>query len=160
MEYPEYNGRNELPFLTFNKIIINSWHLYSAISIHKMFKSAAHCHCLSNTCSPQSLSGRAEKGVLRHFFKAWHDVASFRCCGSAFHKRGAQLQKAQSTYLSLVRGSSRRPFTSDRRWRLGIYGTSRSLMFLGASPLSALYTSIRTLNWMRNFTYMFIKTSI
>ena len=35
----------------------NNWNLYSAFSIHKMFKSAAHCHSLSN--SPQRLNGRA-----------------------------------------------------------------------------------------------------
>ena len=27
----------------------NNWNLYSAISIHKMFKSAAHCHSLSHS---------------------------------------------------------------------------------------------------------------
>ena len=32
----------------------NNWNLYSAFSIHKMFKSAAHCHSLSN--SPQRLT--------------------------------------------------------------------------------------------------------
>ena len=35
----------------------NNWNLYSAFSIHKMFKSAAHCHSLSH--SPQRLNGRA-----------------------------------------------------------------------------------------------------
>ena len=35
----------------------NNWNLYSAISIHKMFKSAAHCHSLSH--SQQRLNGRA-----------------------------------------------------------------------------------------------------
>ena len=35
----------------------NNWNLYSAISIHKMFISAAHCHSLSR--SQQSLNGRA-----------------------------------------------------------------------------------------------------
>ena len=35
----------------------NNWNLYSAISIHKMFKSAAHCHGLSH--SQQRLNGRA-----------------------------------------------------------------------------------------------------
>ena len=35
--------------------------------------------------------------------------------------------------------------------RLGLYGTISSLMYLGASPLSALYTSNRTLNWMQNW---------
>ena len=38
-------------------IIYNNWNLYSAISIHKMFKSAAHCHSLSH--SQQRLNGRA-----------------------------------------------------------------------------------------------------
>ena len=33
----------------------NNWNLYSAISIHKMFKSAAHCHSLSH--SQQRLNG-------------------------------------------------------------------------------------------------------
>ena len=37
--------------------IKNNWNLYSAISIHKMFKSAAHCHSLSH--SPQRLNVRA-----------------------------------------------------------------------------------------------------
>ena len=40
----------------------NNWNLYSAFSIHKMFKNAAHCHSLSN--SPQRLNGRAWKGVF------------------------------------------------------------------------------------------------
>ena len=46
-------------YLTIWTIIIinNNWNLYSAFSIHKMFKSAAHCHSLSN--SPQRLNGRA-----------------------------------------------------------------------------------------------------
>ena len=35
----------------------NNWNLYSAFSIHKMFKSAAHCHSLSH--SQQRLNGRA-----------------------------------------------------------------------------------------------------
>ena len=35
----------------------NNWNLYSAISIHKMLKSAAHCHSLSH--SQQRLNGRA-----------------------------------------------------------------------------------------------------
>ena len=39
------------------KINNNNWNLYSAFSIHKMFKSAAHCHSLSY--SPQRLNGRA-----------------------------------------------------------------------------------------------------
>ena len=47
--------------LSFGGAIINNnnnnWNLYSAFSIHKMFKSAAHCHSLSN--SPQRLNGRA-----------------------------------------------------------------------------------------------------
>ena len=58
--------------------------------------------------------------------------------------------KAMFAHLSLFPGSSRRSFASDRRWFLGWYGTSSSLMYLGASPLSALYTSSRTLNWMWN----------
>ena len=33
----------------------NNWNLYSAISIYKMFKSAAHCHSLSH--SQQRLNG-------------------------------------------------------------------------------------------------------
>ena len=46
----------------FGQIIIdNNWNLYSAVSIHKMFKSAAHCHSLSH--SQQRLNGRAWKGV-------------------------------------------------------------------------------------------------
>ena len=40
----------------------NNWNLYSAISIHKIFKSAAHCHSLNQ--SQQRLSGRAWKGVF------------------------------------------------------------------------------------------------
>ena len=35
----------------------NNWNLYSAISIHKMLKSAAHCHSLSH--SQERLNGRA-----------------------------------------------------------------------------------------------------
>ena len=46
----------------FGQIIINNnWNLHSAISIHKMFKSAAHCHSLSH--SQQRLNGRAWKGL-------------------------------------------------------------------------------------------------
>ena len=37
----------------------NNWNLYSAISIHKIFKSAAHCHSLSD--SQQSPMGEPEK---------------------------------------------------------------------------------------------------
>ena len=53
--------------LMFDIIIIiiiyyNNWNLYSAISIHKMFKSAAHCHSLSH--SQQRLNGRAREGVF------------------------------------------------------------------------------------------------
>ena len=42
----------------------NNWNLYSAISIHKMFKSAAHCHSLSHS------QQRLNRCVLRHFLKA------------------------------------------------------------------------------------------
>ena len=35
----------------------NNWNLYSTIFIHKMFKSAAHCHSLSH--SQQRLNGQA-----------------------------------------------------------------------------------------------------
>ena len=40
----------------------NNWNLYSAFSIHKMFKSAAHCHSLSH--SPQRLMGEPEKACF------------------------------------------------------------------------------------------------
>ena len=40
----------------------NNWNLYSAISIPKMFKSAAHYHNLSH--SQQRLNGRTWKGVF------------------------------------------------------------------------------------------------
>ena len=40
----------------------NNWNLCSAISIHKIFKSAAHCHSLSH--SQQRHNGRAWKGVF------------------------------------------------------------------------------------------------
>ena len=81
-------------FMPFNNNNNNNWNLYSAFSIHKMFKSAAHCHSLSH--SQQRLNGRA------------------------FHNLSALMEKARSPNLSLVRGSSRRPFASDRRWRLGL----------------------------------------
>ena len=38
------------------------------------------------------------------------DVEFIRCCGSAFHNLGALMEKARSPNLSIVRGSSRRPF--------------------------------------------------
>ena len=43
--------------LGYNNNNNNNWNLYSAFSIHKMFKSAAHCHSLSH--SQQRLNGRA-----------------------------------------------------------------------------------------------------
>ena len=52
----------------------NNWISYSGISIHKLFKSAAHCHSLSQSTKPQWAS--LKRCVLRHFLKAWHDVDS------------------------------------------------------------------------------------
>ena len=85
----------------------NNWNLYSAFSIHKMFKSAAHCHSLSN--SPQRLNGRAWKGVF--WDTSWRPDTMWNPLGvveAHSHNLGALMEKARSPNLSLVRGSSRR----------------------------------------------------
>ena len=71
--------------------------------------------------------------VLSLVLKAEMEGASRMCGGSWFHKRGAATTKARSPfYLSLERGTWRRPILEDLRDLGAEWGCKRSEMYDGA----------------------------
>ena len=63
-----------------------------------------------------------------------------------FQSWGAAVLKARSPVeRSLVRGRWRRPVSEERSEQVGVKGCRRSVRYVGASPLSALWVSMSNL---------------
>src|SRR4029434_1194840 len=81
------------------------------------------------------------------------ELTSLISIGTVFHSFGAYLTKAASPiFLRLLLGTSNKPALDDRSVLEGKYLTRDFAMYLGPSPLGALYIRRRTLKSILNVT--------
>ena len=90
------------------------------------------------------------KNVFNSVLKTSIDADVRRYRGRRFHSLGAWTEKALSPkVLSLVLGTTRRLWSTERRDLVGWYLSRSSLRYWGARPCSAFYASTRTLYSIR-----------